>query len=117
MAYFGSSQEEEDLEEDDEEEEEQVRNGGGVHSAGSSSQASASSSCHSTPRKGKLPARQPLNGHGKDGVRVRNEARRVFFFFFFLFYYQKRISRLHTLNEGGMFSVGVTCLGDPGERS
>ncbi|XP_005728530.1 protein Jumonji isoform X3 [Pundamilia nyererei] len=63
MAYFGSSQEEEDLEEDDEEEEEQVRNGGGVHSAGSSSQASASSSCHSTPRKGKLPARQPLNGH------------------------------------------------------
>lgn len=84
MAYFGSSQEEEDLEEDDEEEEEQVRNGGGVHSAGSSSQASASSSCHSTPRKGKLPARQPLNGHGKDGVRVRNEARRVFLFFFFL---------------------------------
>ncbi|XP_006788157.1 protein Jumonji [Neolamprologus brichardi] len=70
MAYFGSSQEEEDLEEDDEEEEEEVRNGGGVHSAGSSSQASASSSCHSTPRKGKLPARQPLNGHGKDGVRV-----------------------------------------------
>uniref|UniRef100_A0A3Q4HAU2 Protein Jumonji n=1 Tax=Neolamprologus brichardi TaxID=32507 RepID=A0A3Q4HAU2_NEOBR len=79
MAYFGSSQEEEDLEEDDEEEEEEVRNGGGVHSAGSSSQASASSSCHSTPRKGKLPARQPLNGHGKDGVRVRNKARRVFF--------------------------------------
>ncbi|XP_029976694.1 protein Jumonji [Salarias fasciatus] len=65
MAYFGSSQEEEDLEEDEEEEEEEVRNGGGVHShgAGSTSQASASSSCHSTPRKGKLPARQPLNGH------------------------------------------------------
>uniref|UniRef100_A0A3B4UCD1 Protein Jumonji n=1 Tax=Seriola dumerili TaxID=41447 RepID=A0A3B4UCD1_SERDU len=54
MAYFGSSQEEEDLEEEDEEEEEEVRN------------ASASSSCHSTPRKGKLPARQPLNGHGKE---------------------------------------------------
>ncbi|XP_022065839.1 protein Jumonji [Acanthochromis polyacanthus] len=65
MAYFGSSQEEEDLEEEEEEEEDEVRNGGGVHShgVGSSSQASASSSCHSTPRKGKLPARQPLNGH------------------------------------------------------
>ncbi|XP_041664698.1 protein Jumonji isoform X2 [Cheilinus undulatus] len=76
MAYFGSSQEEEDLEEDEEEEEEEVRNGGGVHShsGGSSSQASASSSCHSTPRKGKLPTRQPLNGHvfnshGKTGTR------------------------------------------------
>lgn len=112
MAYFGSSQEEEDLEEDDEEEEEEVRNGGGVHSAGSSSQASASSSCHSTPRKGKLPARQPLNGHGKDGVRVRNEARRVFFVL-----PKAHLPRLHTLNEGRMFSVGVTCLGDPGERS
>lgn len=72
MAYFGSSQEEEDLEEDDEEEEEEVRNGGGIHShsGGSNSQASASSSCHSTPRKGKLPARQPLNGHGKDGTKA-----------------------------------------------
>ncbi|XP_042362722.1 protein Jumonji [Plectropomus leopardus] len=76
MAYFGSSQEEEDLEEDDEEEEEEVKNGGGIHShgGGSNSQASASSSCHSTPRKGKLPARQPLNGHvfnshGKAGTR------------------------------------------------
>uniref|UniRef100_A0A671U482 Jumonji and AT-rich interaction domain containing 2b n=1 Tax=Sparus aurata TaxID=8175 RepID=A0A671U482_SPAAU len=66
MAYFGSSQEEEDLEEEDEEEEEEVRNGVHSHGGGSSSQASASSSCHSTPRKGKLPARQPLNGHGKD---------------------------------------------------
>lgn len=74
MAYFGSSQEEEDLEEEEDEEEEEVRNGGGVHSygGGSSSQAPASSSCHSTPRKGKLPARQPLNGHGKDGSRARN---------------------------------------------
>lgn len=71
MAYFGSSQEEEDLEEDDEEEEEEVRIGGGIqaHGWGSSSQASASSSCHSTPRKGKLPARQPLNGHGKDRIK------------------------------------------------
>lgn len=68
MAYFGSSQEEEDLEEEDEEEEEEVRNGSGIHShgAGSSNQASTSSSCHSTPCKGKLSARQPLNGHGKD---------------------------------------------------
>ncbi|XP_032390893.1 protein Jumonji isoform X1 [Etheostoma spectabile] len=76
MAYFGSSQEEEDLENDDEEEEEEVRNGGGIHShsGGSNSQALAFSSCHSTPRKGKLPARQPLNGHvfnshGKAGTR------------------------------------------------
>lgn len=67
MAYFGSSQEEDDLEEEDEVEEEEVRNGAGVHSYGAGSgQASASSSCHSTPRKGKVPGRQPLNGHGKD---------------------------------------------------
>ncbi|GLD74681.1 protein Jumonji isoform X1 [Lates japonicus] len=37
-------------------------------------EASASSSCHSTPRKSKLPARQPLighvfNSHGKAGTR------------------------------------------------
>ncbi|XP_056153884.1 LOW QUALITY PROTEIN: protein Jumonji [Lampris incognitus] len=77
MAYFGSSQEEEDLEQD-EEEEEVTRSGGGVHphaGGGSNSQASAnSSSCNSTPRKGKPPARQPLNGHvfnghGKAGTR------------------------------------------------
>lgn len=72
MAYFGSSQEEEDLEEEEDEEEEDVRNGGGVHSHGgaSSSQTPASSSCHSTPRKGKIPSRQPLNGHGKGGSRA-----------------------------------------------
>ncbi|XP_036001101.1 protein Jumonji [Fundulus heteroclitus] len=65
MAYFGSSQEEEDLEEEEEEEEEEVRSGTGghTHGAGGSSQASTASSCSSTPRKGKLPARQPLNGH------------------------------------------------------
>ncbi|XP_034017252.1 protein Jumonji isoform X2 [Thalassophryne amazonica] len=66
MAYFGSSQEEEDLEEEEEDEEEEVKNGGGVHAhgVGSNSQAAASSSsCHSTPRKGKPPTRQPLNGH------------------------------------------------------
>uniref|UniRef100_A0A3P9KCH9 Protein Jumonji n=2 Tax=Oryzias latipes TaxID=8090 RepID=A0A3P9KCH9_ORYLA len=65
MAYFGSSQEEEDLEEDEEDEENEVRNGGGVHShgTGSSNQTPAAASCHSTPRKGKLPAKQPLNGH------------------------------------------------------
>uniref|UniRef100_A0A3Q2TMM7 Protein Jumonji n=1 Tax=Fundulus heteroclitus TaxID=8078 RepID=A0A3Q2TMM7_FUNHE len=67
MAYFGSSQEEEDLEEEVDEEEEEVRSGTGghTHGAGGSSQASTASSCSSTPRKGKLPARQPLNGHGK----------------------------------------------------
>uniref|UniRef100_A0A1A8JLP2 Protein Jumonji n=1 Tax=Nothobranchius kuhntae TaxID=321403 RepID=A0A1A8JLP2_NOTKU len=76
MAYFGSSQEEEDLEEDEEElEEEEVRSGGSVHShvaAGSSQASASSSSCNSTPRKGKLPARQPLNGHvfsSKAGTR------------------------------------------------
>ena len=67
MAYYGSSQEEEDLEDDEGEEVEELRNGGIYsHGWGSYSQASASSSCHSTPRKGKLPGRQPLNGHGKD---------------------------------------------------
>ncbi|XP_034056823.1 protein Jumonji isoform X1 [Gymnodraco acuticeps] len=75
MAYFGSSQEEEDLEDDEGEEVEEVRNGGIYsHGWGSYSQAEASSSCHSTPRKGKLPGRQPLNGHvfhghGKAGTR------------------------------------------------
>uniref|UniRef100_A0A7N6A5E0 Protein Jumonji n=1 Tax=Anabas testudineus TaxID=64144 RepID=A0A7N6A5E0_ANATE len=79
MAYFGSSQEEEDLEEDDEEEEEELRNGNGIHchGAGSSSQASTSSSCHSTPCKGKLPARQPLNGHGKDRTRAPGQLKPV----------------------------------------
>lgn len=66
IAYFGSSQEEDDLdEEENEEEEEVVRNGGGLH-LHSQAPAASSSSCHSTPRKGKPPARQPLNGHGKD---------------------------------------------------
>ncbi|AWP21621.1 putative protein Jumonji [Scophthalmus maximus] len=75
MADFGSSQDEEDLEDEREEEEEEVRNGAGIHShGGGSSQASGSSSCHSTPRKGKLPTRQPLNGHvfnshGRAGTR------------------------------------------------
>lgn len=72
IAYFGSSQEEDDLDEEENEEEEEVRNGGGVHlhSGGSSGQAPATSSCHSTPRKGKPPTRQPLNGHGKEGRRL-----------------------------------------------
>lgn len=71
IAYFGSSQEEDDLDEEENEEEEEVRNGGGIHlhSGGSGSQALAASSCHSTPRKGKPPTRQPLNGHGKKGAR------------------------------------------------
>lgn len=72
VAYFGSSQEEDELDEEEHEEEEEVRNGGGVHlhSGGSGSQAPAASSCHSTPRKGKPPTRQPLNGHGKERARV-----------------------------------------------
>ncbi|KAJ0003359.1 hypothetical protein NQD34_008457 [Periophthalmus magnuspinnatus] len=53
----GSSQEEDDLEEEEQEEEEEQRSGL------QSDNASASSSCHSTPRKGRLPGRQPLNGH------------------------------------------------------
>lgn len=71
IAYFGSSQEEDDLDEEETEEEEEVRNGGGIHihSGGSGSQAPAASSCHSTPRKGKPPSRQPLNGHGKESAR------------------------------------------------
>lgn len=103
MAYFGSSQEEEDLEEEEEEEEE-VRNSSGVHThgAGGSSQASASSSCNSTPRKGKLPARQPLNGHGKG----QNKACHVFMT-------NKR--RVHTLDC--MFSVSVMYHKYPSERS
>lgn len=67
MAYFGSSQEEEDLEEEGDEEEEEARNGVGVQTHGVPT-ASSSTSCHSTPRKGKVPARQPLNGHGEDPI-------------------------------------------------
>uniref|UniRef100_A0A3Q3AF52 Protein Jumonji n=1 Tax=Kryptolebias marmoratus TaxID=37003 RepID=A0A3Q3AF52_KRYMA len=62
MAYFGSSQEEEDLEDEEEEEEDE--------------EASTSSSCNSTPRKGKLPARQPLNGHGKIQTGAQDKAER-----------------------------------------
>ncbi|XP_061676221.1 LOW QUALITY PROTEIN: protein Jumonji [Syngnathoides biaculeatus] len=78
MAYFGSSQEEEDLGEVEDEEQDEMRNGGGggghSHGASGAGHASASSSCHSTPRKGKPLARQPLNGHvfnnhGKAGMR------------------------------------------------
>lgn len=70
MAYFGSSQEEEDLEEEDDEEEEEVRNGVGVQTHGVPPPSSATS-CHSTPRKGKVPARQPLNGHGEEQTAGR----------------------------------------------
>lgn len=72
ISYFGSSQEEDDLDEEEPEEEEELRNGGGVHlhSGGGGGQAPAASSCHSTPRKGKPPTRQPLNGHGKERARL-----------------------------------------------
>lgn len=53
MAYFGSSQEEDDL--DDEEEEcEDEKPAASV----------ASTSCQSTPRKGKPPVKHIINGHG-----------------------------------------------------
>lgn len=106
MAYFGSSQEEDDLEEENEEDEEEFRTGSGTHShgAGSSSQASTSSSCHSTPCKGKLPARQPLNGHGKD--RTTGQELRTKHAAFLLL---TRLSCFHTIDKG-CFSVGVEIL-------
>ena len=108
MAYFGSSQEEDDLEEEEEEEEEVVRNGGGIHShsgGGSSSLASASSSCHSTPRKGKFPTRQPLNGHGEDGTSSWNKACHVFITNTFLL--SSQTGQLVTATTG---SVSINCL-------
>ncbi|KAI1901652.1 hypothetical protein AGOR_G00036600 [Albula goreensis] len=55
MVYFGSSQDEDDLE--DEEECEEVKPSASV----------ASTSCQSTPRKGKPPGRQAINGHVFNG--------------------------------------------------
>uniref|UniRef100_A0A4W5KUA5 Protein Jumonji n=1 Tax=Hucho hucho TaxID=62062 RepID=A0A4W5KUA5_9TELE len=52
MAYFGSSQDEDEL--DDEEEYEDVKPDISV----------ASTSCQSTPRKGKPPGKHAVNGHG-----------------------------------------------------
>ncbi|XP_068616223.1 protein Jumonji-like, partial [Brachionichthys hirsutus] len=80
VAYFGGSQEEAGLGEEGGREEEEVRNGSGVHShsGGSSSHASAAASCHSTPRKGRIPTRQPLNGHvfhGHSKVGTRESPR------------------------------------------
>ena len=54
MAYFGSSQDEDEL--DDEEEYEDVKPPPSL----------ASTSCQSTPRKGKPPGKHPINGHGTD---------------------------------------------------
>uniref|UniRef100_A0A8C8IPA2 Protein Jumonji n=1 Tax=Oncorhynchus tshawytscha TaxID=74940 RepID=A0A8C8IPA2_ONCTS len=53
MAYFGSSQDEDELD-DDEEEYEDVKPDISV----------ASTSCQSTPRKGKPPGKHAVNGHG-----------------------------------------------------
>nr|XP_061808843.1 protein Jumonji-like [Nerophis lumbriciformis] len=74
MAYFGSSQEDDDLGEAEDDRDEQLKNGSLSHGVACGGHASASSSCHSTPRKGKPIARQPLNGHvfnnhGKAGTR------------------------------------------------
>ncbi|KAJ8334256.1 hypothetical protein SKAU_G00398950 [Synaphobranchus kaupii] len=68
MAYFGSSQDENDLE--DEEECEESKPAACV----------ASTSCQSTPRKGKPPGRQAVNGHVFNGhsraVREKDSASR-----------------------------------------
>uniref|UniRef100_A0AAQ5Z6S9 Protein Jumonji n=1 Tax=Amphiprion ocellaris TaxID=80972 RepID=A0AAQ5Z6S9_AMPOC len=98
MAYFGSSQEEDDLEEEEEEEEDEVRNG-------------ASSSCHSTPRKGKLPARQPLNGHGKDGTGIQSRQDSFRFKFYQLPFQQRLIFIYISMHSIGvqLYSVGLTC--------
>ncbi|KAG5842586.1 hypothetical protein ANANG_G00179200 [Anguilla anguilla] len=68
MAYFGSSQDEDELE--DEEEFEEVKAAASV----------ASTSCQSTPRKGKPPGRPAVNGHVFNGhskaVRERDSAPR-----------------------------------------
>ncbi|XP_062302034.1 protein Jumonji-like [Osmerus eperlanus] len=55
MAYFGSSQDEDEL--DDEEEYEDVKPPPSL----------ASTSCQSTPRKGKPPGKHPINGHVFNG--------------------------------------------------
>ncbi|XP_064409508.1 protein Jumonji isoform X1 [Latimeria chalumnae] len=57
MIYFGSSQEEDDVAEEEEEDCEDVKS---VTNA-------ASSSCHSTPRKGKVQGKHVLNGHVLNG--------------------------------------------------
>lgn len=56
MVYFGSSQDEEEEEEEDEETEDTK-----------AATNNASSSCQSTPRKGKMH-KQILNGHGKSQI-------------------------------------------------
>ncbi|XP_035290165.1 protein Jumonji-like isoform X1 [Anguilla anguilla] len=57
MAYFGSSQDEDDLDDDEEEECEDVKPAASV----------ASTSCQSTPRKGKPPVKHIINGHVCNG--------------------------------------------------
>ncbi|XP_037119652.1 protein Jumonji [Syngnathus acus] len=81
MAYFGSSQEEEeDLGEVEDDADEELRNGGigGTywHGVVRGGQASASSSCHSTPRKGKPLTRHLLNGHMLSGHSTMRESPR-----------------------------------------
>uniref|UniRef100_A0A8C7I3Y0 Protein Jumonji n=1 Tax=Oncorhynchus kisutch TaxID=8019 RepID=A0A8C7I3Y0_ONCKI len=82
MAYFGSSQDEDELD-DDEEEYEDVKPDISV----------ASTSCQSTPRKGKPPGKHAVNGHvlnghsksprdshkpkGKEWVQVRERSERA----------------------------------------
>lgn len=59
MAYFGCSQDEEDLEDEDEIEEEKPP-------------SVASTSCQSTPKKGKLSSK--MNGFGKNKEQKRKHA-------------------------------------------
>lgn len=59
MVYFGSSQDEEEEEEEDEETDESKV-----------ATNNASSSCQSTPRKGKLQKQVP-NGHGKSSLIIK----------------------------------------------
>ncbi|CAL8396777.1 unnamed protein product, partial [Gadus morhua 'NCC'] len=63
MAYFGSSQDEEDLEDNCGETREEPVRKSHYHGNGPYASYTSSSSCQSTPRKGKTPGRQPLNGH------------------------------------------------------
>uniref|UniRef100_A0AAY4EGF1 Protein Jumonji n=1 Tax=Denticeps clupeoides TaxID=299321 RepID=A0AAY4EGF1_9TELE len=64
IAYFGSSQDDEDLESEEEYEEEKLP------------PSVASTSCQSTPRKGKLSTR--LNGHGEGRPQIRVTQLHVF---------------------------------------
>ncbi|KAL0962212.1 hypothetical protein UPYG_G00337160 [Umbra pygmaea] len=116
MAYFGSSQDEDELD-DDEEEYEDVK----------PDISTSSTSCQSTPRKGKLPGKHAINGHvfnghskvsrdspkprGKEAAHVRErseraEARR-----------EQALSQLGATARGHTLSRGHTTNGLPHRRA